>query len=115
MSKIRILVYGKHPEILQTVLRLINEKEDWYGEGSTSEERIIEMFLQNNYNLLLLGGGIPESSEKKLRILLGKIKPQLQIVQHYGGGSGLLYNEIEVALEDSTKNNQVKILDNPFE
>ena len=35
MSKVQILVYGNHPEILATVLRLINANDHWQGEGST--------------------------------------------------------------------------------
>ena len=41
-----------------------------------------------------------EKSEEKLRIFFQKINPNCAIVQHYGGGSGLLKNEILTVLED---------------
>ncbi|NET38689.1 MAG: hypothetical protein F6K19_42985 [Cyanothece sp. SIO1E1] len=113
MKKTQILVYGKHPEILETVLRLINKNESWEGEGSIDEERVIELFHQNQYDLVLLGGGIPEDSEKKIRALFHHINPQLKVIQHYGGGSGLLKSEIEMALGFGA-NDRLQIMDNPF-
>lgn len=113
MKKTQILVYGKHPEILETVLRLINKNESWEGEGSTDEERVIELFHQNHYDLVLLGGGISEDSEKKIRALFHHINPQPRVIQHYGGGSGLLKSEIEIAL-GNRETNRLQIMDNPF-
>ena len=110
---IEILVYGKNEEILNTVIRLINKKESWKGEGSTEEERIIELLQSRSIDLLLLGGGISEEYEKRIRILTRKLSPGTVIVQHYGGGSGLLTYEIETALVDIEK--PVHILDNPFD
>ena len=112
MKKVRILVHGKHPEILETVLRLINKNENWAGEGSINEEKIIELFHQHDYDLVLLGGGITELSEKKIRALFQRSNPEAEIIQHYGGGSGLLYSEIEIALQK--KKNHFKVMDNPF-
>ena len=68
MNSIQILVFGKHPEILQTVLRLINKEEKWVGEGSTDEDQVLRLFQQKDHDLILLGGGIPELVEHKLRI-----------------------------------------------
>lgn len=113
MNKIQILVYGKHPEILETVLRLINKNDAWKGEGSIDEERVIELYHQNQYDLVLLGGGIPEDSEKKIRALFRHLNPRLQIIQHYGGGSGLLKSEIEMALAQGM-NDRLQLIDNPF-
>ena len=45
MNGVKILVHGTHPEILETVRRLINKNEDWTGEGHTEEEKSIELFI----------------------------------------------------------------------
>ena len=95
-------------------MQLINQHENWSGEGNTEEERIIELFYRNNYDLVLLGGGISVASEKKIRALFGHQKAAIPIIQHYGGGSGLLANEIEEALEKRNKTGRIGILDNPF-
>ncbi len=113
MKKIQILVYGKHTEILETVLRLINNNEQWQGDGSTEEEKVIELFQLNKYDLVLLGGGISETSEKKIRALFGRLNAEIPIIQHYGGGSGLLKSEIETALQQM-QSNRFQITDNPF-
>ena len=98
MKKLQILAYGKHPDILATVLRLINKNESWYGEGSIEEEEVIRLFEQGQYDLVLLGGGVPKASEDKIRALFTNLNPMVKIIQHYGGGSGLLKSEIETAL-----------------
>ena len=113
MKKVSILVYGKHPEILETVLRLINNNDNWQGEGHTEEEDVIELFLRKAYDLVLLGGGISESSEKKIRTLFEQLRSNTPIIQHYGGGSGLLKSEIEAALQQQQQS-EVRVMDNPF-
>ena len=99
MQNLQILVHGKHPDILQTVLRLINQQENWQGEGSLDEEVFIELFRQKKYDIVLLGGGILSTSEQRLAKVLQQINPDIKIIQHYGGGSGLLKSEIETALQ----------------
>lgn len=113
MKKLSILVYGKHPQILKTVLRLINNNNNWLGEGHTEEEDVIELFLRKAYDLVLLGGGISKGSEKKIRTLFEQLRPNTPIIQHYGGGSGLLKSEIESALQQQQQC-EVRVRDNPF-
>ena len=113
MKKHKILVYGAQNEILETVIQLINQREEWFAEGSTAEEKVIELFYRTQYDMVLLGGGISEQSEKKLRALFQMNNTDLLIVQHYGGGSGLLYNEIESAFE-TKKKSELQMIDNPF-
>lgn len=98
MSKIEILVIGRHPEILQTVLRLVNNNAEWNATGTATDEEAIAAFNNHNYKLVLLGGGIDKSSENKLRAAFLAVNPAIIIVQHYGGGSGLLSAEIYEAL-----------------
>ncbi|PZR09980.1 MAG: hypothetical protein DI539_21565 [Flavobacterium psychrophilum] len=102
MNKINILYTGRHPEILETVVRLINQNENWKGYGAADNEKAINLFKTINFAIVLLGCGIPENEEKQLRDAFYKINPKCSIVQHYGGGSGLLSNEIHAALADAT-------------
>lgn len=100
MSTLNILVYGKHADILATVLRLVNKEEAWNGQGSTVEAEVVELFREGNYDLVLFGGGVTEAEEQRLRALFLSQNPRVKLVQHYGGGSGLLKAEIEEALKD---------------
>lgn len=113
MKPIEILVFGKNENILQTVLRLINKNEAWNGVGTTDDETLIEKIQYQRYDLLLLGGGIPAATENKIRALVKQLQPNLKVVQHFGGGSGLLSNEIQAAL-DSNKVANFNIIDNPL-
>ena len=98
---INILYIGRHQEILETVLRLINANEDWFGAGTSTDETAMDLFSKINFSLVLLGCGIEEESEEKLRQFFQEKNPNCEIVQHYGGGSGLLKNEIFSALKIS--------------
>ena len=95
-----ILYIGRHPEILGTVIRLININEDWFGAGAETDEDAMELFERIHFHIVLLGCGIEPESEEKLRTFFRNTNPDYVIVQHYGGGSGLLTNEILMALEN---------------
>ncbi|MDB5278421.1 MAG: hypothetical protein JWR61_3376 [Ferruginibacter sp.] len=113
MNKIQILVIGRDADILQTVVRLVNKNEEWNATGTSEDEAAIELFHQHPYDLVLLGGGIENDSELKLRKIFTLQNPNIKIIQHWGGGSGLLENEIHSALENNEGGN-FNILDNPF-
>ncbi|MFM7853889.1 MAG: hypothetical protein ACKO96_18685 [Flammeovirgaceae bacterium] len=98
MQKIIILVIGRHQQIMETVLRLLNNQEGWEAVGALTDDEALEKFTTHNFDLVLIGGGIEEPSEEKLRVAFAKHRPQARVVRHYGGGSGLLFNEIKETL-----------------
>lgn len=98
---VNILYIGRHPEILETVVRLLNANEDWFGVGAETDESAMNLFIKIHFNLVLFGCGIDDKSEEKLREFIRETNPDCKIVQHYGGGSGLLKNEIFSALEQN--------------
>ena len=97
--KTEILVLGRHEEILEILLRLVNKNEAWNGTAATSNEEATRMFSERVFDLVLLSSGIDEESEIYLCNYFRQLNPSIIIVQHYGGGSGLLTNEILQALE----------------
>ena len=101
METINILYVGRHPEILATVVRLINANENWNGVGVMNDDEANEIFCQKEFSLVLLGSGIQEQSEAELCAFFKNMNPNIVIVQHYGGGSGLLKSEILIALENN--------------
>lgn len=103
MKTINILYIGRHFEILETVIRLINTNENWNGLGVMNYEEAKEIFLKKDFSLVLLGCGIQEESEAELCAFFINENPNISIVQHYGGGNGLLKSEILLAL-DNKKN-----------
>ncbi len=98
MNKTEILVICRHEGILQTIIRLINNNPEWDATGAVTDDEAIAEFNARPFKLVLLGSGIEKESEDKLRTVFEAEKPEITIVQHYGGGSGLLAAEIYQAL-----------------
>ena len=94
----RILAIGKHAEILETVVRLINNNPEWEGAGANTDDEAVLLFSTQLFKIVLLCGGIEQESEDTLRTTFKALNPDAIIVQHYGGGSGLLSAEIYQAL-----------------
>ncbi len=97
--KIQILAIGRHEEIMETLLRLINKNDNWQGTGTLDDNKAMQLFDDHEFDIVLLSSGITEDCEKKLCSYFKHKKPSMIIIQHYGGGSGLLTNEILQALQ----------------
>jgi len=78
--------------------RLLNARAEWTGIVVSNDDEAIAICQHHLINLVLLGNGIHEQSEILLREKLKALKPEVKIIQHYGGGSGLLYGEIMQAM-----------------
>ena len=90
MNKTEILVIGRNDDILQSVTKLINNNLEWNGVGAGSDEDAIEKFHQRAFDMVLLTKDITEEEEKKLRKIFTHQNPNVIIMQHYNGDSGLL-------------------------
>lgn len=98
MKTLSILVIGRVPDILATVVRLINNTPEWSATGAETDETATSLFDTGTYGMVLFGGGIEPESEAFLRAHFSARNPNLPMIQHYGGGSGLLSNEILQAI-----------------
>ena len=96
-----VLVICKHPDILATILRLIHKREGWTAVGTVSVEEATQLCGATPVNVVLFGAGVEESEELQLRASLPRLRPGIAFIQHYGGGSGLLYGEILQTLMDA--------------
>ncbi|MDG2431786.1 hypothetical protein [Flavobacterium sp.] len=103
MEKSNILYVGRNEEILNTVIRLINANAGWCAFGANTNAEAQHVFDTNTIAVVLLGSGISEESEYELREFFNKSNPRAIVVQHYGGGSGLLTSELTAALEEYNK------------
>jgi DNA-binding NtrC family response regulator len=93
-----VLVICRDREILETILRLINNEHQFTAKGAITDQEAVDIFHKENFQLVLIGGGVNEGSEKKLSAEFKKLDPAIRIIQHFGGGSGLLFNEIQEAM-----------------
>jgi hypothetical protein len=85
---------------MEIVVRLINANENWEGIGAITDEEAMRIFQKENIEIVLLGSGIDEESEAMLDAFFRKVNSKIKIIQHYGGGSGLLKSEILLALSN---------------
>nr|WP_315187659.1 hypothetical protein [uncultured Flavobacterium sp.] len=85
---------------MEIVVRLINANENWEGIGAMTDEEAMQIFQKENIDIVLLGTGIDEESEAMLDVFFRKRNSKIIIIQHYGGGSGLLKSEILLALSN---------------
>jgi hypothetical protein len=95
-----ILVICRHVDILETIVRLLNNEEGWTATGVTTDQDAIEKFETGNFQIAMIGGGVNTESENALITKFKEQKPEIKIVRHYGGGSGLLYAEIMEAIQN---------------
>jgi DNA-binding response OmpR family regulator len=98
MDQIQILVIGRNPDIVQTVVRLVNNNPAWNASHALTDDAAVELFEGRQFDLVLLGGGIEPESDALLRRAFTAHNPDITIIQHYGGGSGLLATEINMAI-----------------
>ena len=100
MKHLNFLVIGKNEPILEVLIRLLNANDDWTAEGFMDENEALSVPNFSKYDILLLSCGIEETAEQIIRDKATELKPSIIIIQHYGGGSGLLKNEILSALAE---------------
>ena len=78
--------------------RLLNARQEWTGICVCRDDEALSVCDQHRLDLVLLGNGIQPEEEMKLVENLNLKQPGIKIIQHYGGGSGLLYGEIMTAI-----------------
>lgn len=98
MAKNTILYIGTNVDILNIVVRLINANENLFAIGATNDTDAQVFFIEHAVEVVLLGSGITDDRETILRNFFIQNNPRAVVVQHYGGGSGLLMSEINLAL-----------------
>lgn len=98
-EQIKILFIGADKRIVSTVIRLLNSNSNWLGIPAHDEEEAKLKFIENNFKIVMFGAGISELTESELRTFFSSHDTSIILLQHYGGGSGLLFGEIIQALD----------------
>jgi DNA-binding response OmpR family regulator len=97
---LNILAIGRDEAIMQVVHRLLNAHEAWTGSTATTDEGMNNALDKGVYDIVLLCAGITGEEEKQWREKLQGQHTATIVLRHYGGGSGLLENEILAALDN---------------
>ena len=94
MKKYEFLILGKNQPILEILLRLVNANENWNANGFSDEKLAQDYFMKNKLDFVLLSSGIEDKTEKEFAVFCSKNQPDVEVIEHFGGGSGLLQSEI---------------------
>lgn len=94
MKTLQFLLLGKNEAILAILLRLVNADENWNGVAFDNENEAQEYFQNNKIDIVLLSSAIEDHVEKEFTSLCLKHQPDVEVIEHFGGGSGLLKSEI---------------------
>lgn len=98
MQALNILAIGRNPEIMAVINRLLNTPGNRTGITVTTDEEALAACQKTAFDLVLLCAGISEQEGAALSAKLLQLQPGVPVIRHYGGGSGLLDNEIQAAL-----------------
>jgi hypothetical protein len=98
-SELKILVIGRDAAILQVVERLINSHDHWEATIVTTDGEALAAFEQQRFPIVFVCAGFSAEEEETLRRCLSQIDPSVTVARHYGGGSGLLENEVRAILD----------------
>ncbi len=94
MKTLNFLVIGKNQEILDVLKRIIENNEGWKAEIRTDESSSYTYIKENQVDIVLLSSGLEDRVEKEIKAFCGNSDKEVKVIDHYGGGSGLLKNEV---------------------
>lgn len=103
MEKLEFLILGKNQSILEILIRLVNAHENWNAIGFNNENLAQDYFLKKKLDFVLLSSGIEDHVEKSFTSFCLENQPEVVVIEHYGGGSGLLQSEIYHRLHQKNK------------
>jgi len=89
-----ILVVGRDRAILEVIKRLIDAHEGWHATITETEKAAVKAFEEKKYAIVFVSAGFSAPEEAAIRQKLTTLDPGVVVTRHYGGGSGLLENEI---------------------
>ena len=92
----KVLVLGRYAEIVNTIVRLIDQWEGFTAVASSTVDEMIGCLHAEPYVVLLVGAGFSTEQEKEIREKAKEIRPEIKIIEHFGGGSGLLLSELKL-------------------
>lgn len=94
MKILNFLVIGKNQEIVDTLKRIIENNEGWKAEILTDENICHDYIKENQVDIVLLSSGLDEQFENDIKTFCENLDKDVKVIDHYGGGSGLLKNEV---------------------
>lgn len=86
----RVLVLGRHAQMMQRVVSLLGEHGAVVVEALTDEAALEAMAKESALDAFLIGGGVEASSRPALKEAFARQHPGRPLVEHFGGPQGLV-------------------------
>jgi hypothetical protein len=99
MNRTEILVTGRNQDSVNSIIKLMDNNNDWVSTYAATDEEAIEKFHQRDFDIVLFTGGVNGDEEKKLRKIFTIQNPDIIILKHSPHEGSLLTDEINAALE----------------
>ncbi|WP_312337151.1 hypothetical protein [Sphingobacterium sp.] len=94
MRTLTFIIFGKNEEILLTLKRIIELTPTWNAIIQQDLNACKQQLLDEPVDVLLLSSGLSIEDEREITDHLSRLTYPIGLIKHYGGGSGLLKNEV---------------------
>lgn len=100
---LQLLAIGYDLAIMQVMERLLSSHTGWNGVVALTKKDGLEHISDGNYDAVLLCVGVTAADEEEIREAVAIHPSSAIVIRHYGGGSGLLENEVRAALDHNNQ------------
>ena len=92
-----VLILSVDVEIAHVIHRLVNGYKGFKGKTINSLDQLLPAIHESAFDILLLGAGFTTAQETEIKAIASHHAPGLKVIEHFGGGSGLLLEELHRA------------------
>jgi hypothetical protein len=97
----RILVIGQSENVLSELVTIL--QENGHAAGATNDfDRTLDLFDAKQLDLVVFGGMVPPDTKDHLQEQITTRNPAVTFVQGFAGIPGLVAQQVEATLSDST-------------
>lgn len=96
---LKIISFVTNPEILPVLDRVVNKHKGWTGVRAPDLATARRQVESGDADVVLLGAGTGAEERTALQAIIAERKLQTVLIDHFGGGSGLLYAEVMEAVK----------------
>lgn len=100
MKQLKFLVIGKDQVILDTLKRIIEKNEGWKAILVSDENLSYDAVRSHRPDIVLLSSGLQDTFERDIKAFCHEPDQNIKVIEHYGGGSGLLLSEVEACFSE---------------
>lgn len=86
------MVVGKKEEATDLIVRLLDKMDGYSCSATYSVQEMMENLRTTSYDVLLIGAGLDQSYENEFKKKALATQPNIKVVEHYVGVSGLLFS-----------------------